>query len=114
MAAPSAFTARVAFSPSAITVAGASAAPTLARAALAASTTAVEVTVAPARASMFSPRAKGAALPMNWPMKASSSAQRVPKPGVSSPEAIIMEAMAPFSTVRVTVTSLWNPLAVPV
>ena len=64
-AAPSAFTPTVPFSPSARMVTGASAAPTLARAALAASTTAVEVTVAPDRASMFSPRVRGAALPIN-------------------------------------------------
>ncbi len=84
------------------------------RAALTAFTTASEVTVAPDRASTPSPMATVPDLPINCWIKAASSAQRVPKPGVSLAESITMEAMAPFSTVMVTVTSLWKPPAVPV
>ncbi len=83
-------------------------------AALAASTTALEVTVAPASASMPSPRSGVAFLPMNWFRKASSSAQRVPRPAVSPEASTAMPVITPASTVRVTVTSLWKPCALPV
>ena len=81
------------------------------RAAFTASMTALEVTVAPVRASAST----GAVLPMNWLRNASSSPQRVPKPGVSSPDLTISSAIAPFSsTVSSTTTSDWKPRAVPV
>ena len=82
---------------------------------LAASTTALEVTVAPVKASMLSPTSGVAFLPMNWFRKASSSPQRVPKPWVSPVESTTMPVITLFaSTVRVTVTSDWKPFAVPV
>ena len=64
-------------------------------AALTAATTAVEVTVAPARASMFSPMAKGAVLPTNCWAKEASSMQRVPKPEVSPEDSMARPVMAP-------------------
>ena len=84
------------------------------RAAFSASTTALEVTVAPDRASMPSPMAKGPVLPMNCSAKAASSPQRVPKPGVSSPERISMPLTAPLaSRVMLTFTLDWKPWASP-
>ena len=81
------------------------------RALFTASMTALEVTEAPASTSAST----GAVLPMNWLMKVSSSPQRVPKPGVSSPDFTISSAMAPLaSTVSCTVTSDWKPWALPV
>ena len=71
--------------------------------------------VAPDSTSTFSPAVKGAVLPMNWFRNASSSAQRVPKPGVSLAEPISMDSTAPLaSKVAVTVTSDWKPCAVAV
>ena len=114
-AVPLSFRPRDAPSSSEITVAGASAGAAeeaAAMASLAALTTAVEVMVAPESASTFSPRVRGAVLPMNWARKASSVVQRVPKPSVSPVESTRMEAIAPSSRVTVTVTSLWKPCAV--
>ena len=59
----------------------------------------------------FSPRVKGAALPINWLVN-SSSAHRWPRPGVSPEASTRMEATAPSSRVTVTVTSLWKPCTV--
>ena len=85
-----------------------------ATAAFTASTTALEVTVAPASASMPSPMATGAVLPTNCAAKAASSMQRVPKPAVSLAESITMPLIAPAaSMVSLTVTSDWKPRAVP-
>ena len=109
-AAPSGFTPRVAPSSSAmgsITSAGAEVGAD--SSSLTASTTAVEVMVAPVTASMPSPRASGADLPMNWLVKA-SSAQRWPRPSVSPDASTESVAIAPApSVVRVTVTSLTKP-----
>ena len=70
-----------------------------------ASTTAVLVRVAEATASTFSPRTKGAVLPTNWLVKA-SSAQRWPRPGVCVEASTVREATVPSAAlVRETVTS---------
>ena len=83
-------------------------------AALTALTTAVEVTVAPAMASMFSPMAKGAVFPMNCSAKAGSSMQRVPKPAVSPEDSMARPVMAPeASLVSWTRTSEAKPRALP-
>ena len=109
-AAPSGFTPRVAPSSSAmgsITSAGAEVGAD--SSSLTASTTAVEVMVAPVTASTPSPRVSGADLPMNWLVKA-SSAQRWPRPSVSPEASTVSVAIAPApSVVRVTVTSLTKP-----
>ena len=83
-------------------------------AAFTAATTAVEVTVAPDRASMFSPMAKGAVLPTNCSAKVGSSMQRVPKPAVSPEDSMARPVMAPLaSMVSWTLTSEAKPLAEP-
>ena len=79
---------------------------------LIASTTAVEVTVAPDSASTSSPRVTGMVLPMNCSAKAASVAQRVPKPEVSLEESMVRAVISLFSpTVKVTVTLDWKPAA---
>ena len=83
-------------------------------AAFTAFTTAVDVTVAPASASMFSPMAKGAVLPTNCSAKVGSSMQRVPKEGVSPEDSMARPVMAPAaSMVSWTLTSEAKPLAEP-
>ena len=85
------------------------------RAWLRASTTAVEVMVAPESASTFSPRANGPDLPTNCFWKSSSSITRWPKPGVSQLASIWMAVTTPASSkVAFTVTSPPKPLAEPV
>ena len=115
MAVPSFFTETVVLSSWATTVPGSwlEALPALDRASLAASTTAWEVMVAPEIASMPSPRVRGADLPMNWEVNSSSMASW-PRPAVSPLASTVMAAMAPFSRVIFTVTSLAKPLAVAV
>ena len=112
-AVPSFFTETVVLSSCATTTPGSavSALPALDSASLAASTTAVEVMVAPEIASMPSPSVRGADLPINWLVKSSSMA-RWPRPAVSPLASTEKVAIAPFSTVRLTVTSLAKPLAV--
>ena len=78
-----------------------------------ASTTAVEVMVAPATASTSSPRVRGRVLPMNWEVK-SSSAHFWPKPAVSPLASTVSAVMVPLSRVAVTVTSLAKPFMVAV
>ena len=59
------------------------------------------------------PSVKGAVLPINWEVKSSSMANW-PKPAVSPLASTVMAAMAPFSRVMFTTTSLAKPLAVAV
>ena len=74
-----------------------------------ASIIALEVMVAPDSTSTPS---TGRVLPMNWFRKASSSAQRVPKLGVSLEESTLMEAILPSASITtVTLTSDWKPFA---
>ena len=60
---------------------------------------------------MPSPSVRGADLPINWLVKSSSMA-RWPRPAVSPLASTEKVAIAPFSTVRLTVTSLAKPFAV--
>ena len=78
-----------------------------------ASTTAVEVMVAPATASTSSPRVTGRVLPMNCAVK-SSSPHFWPKPAVSPLASTVSAVMVPSSMVAVTVTSLAKPFMVAV
>ena len=78
-----------------------------------ASTTAVEVMVAPATASTSSPRVTGRVLPMNCAVK-SSSPHFWPKPAVSPLASTVSAVMVPLSRVAVTVTSLAKPFMVAV
>ena len=73
-----------------------------------ASTTAVDVMVAPATASTSSPRVTGRVLPMNCAVK-SSSAHFWPKPAVSPLASTVSAVITPSSRVAVTVTSLEKP-----
>ena len=83
-------------------------------AAFTAFTTAVEVTVAPASASMLPPIAKGAVLPTNCWAKVGSSMQRVPKPAVSPEDSMARPVITPAaSLVSWTRTSEAKPLAEP-
>ena len=71
-------------------------------------TMALEVTVAPDSTSAVT----GMVWPMNWFRKASSSAQRVPKLGVSLEESTSMATILPSaSTVTLTTTSEAKPFA---
>ena len=90
-------------------------------AALIASTTAVEVTVAPVSASAFSPRINGPLLSRNCHLKSPSSAHFVPIPGVCVDASINNHAMVSFPPciigcrrITLAVTSPPpNPVAVP-
>ncbi len=70
-----------------------------AQASFTASTTAVEVTVAPASASMPSPKVKGALLPTNCSAKLASVVARVPKPMVSPMELMFRPVMTFASSI---------------
>ena len=70
-----------------------------AQASFTASTTAVEVTVAPASASMPAPRVKGALLPINCSAKLASVVARVPKPMVSPMELMFRPVMTFASSI---------------
>ena len=85
-----------------------------AQAALTASMTALEVTVAPVSVSMFSPAAKGAALPTNCWANSGSVLARVPKPIVSPMASMFRPVTTPASSmVSWTRTSEAKPLALP-
>ena len=83
-------------------------------AALMASTAAVEVMVAPVSPSTFSFRVNGPLLPMNCAVN-SSSAQRVPKPGVCVEASMTSAAIVPssFSVRRAVTSPLPKPTALP-
>ena len=83
-------------------------------AALMASTAAVEVMVAPVSPSTFSFRVNGPFLPINCAVN-SSSAQRVPKPGVCVEVSMTSAAIVPssFSVRRAVTSPLPKPTALP-